>query len=292
VNVDDEVVSKDAMRLATGAVFTQMSAKKGFKTVGEAAVAAMFKELKQLDEGPMPGKPVVQPVDVDTLSQKMQEQAMEAVNLIKVKRCGKVKGRTCANGSKQRKYLSPEVSVASPTVSLEDFLTTILIDAQEDRDVAIFDVPGDYLHAKFPDDKAALMRLRDEFVDIMCDVNPEYEKYVKVIKGTKILYLRVLRAIYGCIESALLCYNLFSSILVQMGFTLNPYDKCVANRMVNGKVIVWYVDDCKVSHVDPRVVTNLVNELKKHFGDLKTSRGNTQTFLGISFKITKDKKLN
>ncbi len=33
----------------------------------------------------------------------------------------------------------------------------------------------------------------------------------------------------------LLWYNLFSSILVQMGFTLNPYDKCIANKMVNGK---------------------------------------------------------
>ena len=42
--------------------------------------------------------------------------------------------------------------------------------------MAIFDVPGAYLHAKFPDDKTVLMRLRDEFVDIMCDVNPEYKK--------------------------------------------------------------------------------------------------------------------
>ena len=293
VNGDNEVVSKDAMRIATGVVFTQMSAKKGFKIVGEAAVAAMFKELKQLDEGPMPGKPVVQPVDVDTLSQKVKEQAMEAVNLIKIKRCGKIKGRTCANGSKQRKYLSPEDSVASPTVSLEAFLTTLLIDAQEGRDVAIFDVPGAYLHAKFPDDKTVLMRLRDEFVDIMCEVNPEYKKYVKVIGGKKLLYLRVLRAIYGCIESALLWYNLFSSILVQMGFTLNPYDKCVANKMVNGKqmTIVWYVDDCKVSHVNPGEVTNLVNELKEYLGDLKTSRGKTHTFLGINFKIKKDKNV-
>ena len=293
VNSDGEVVSKDVMRLATGVVFTQMSAKKGFKTVGEAAVAAMFKELKQLDEGPMPGKPVIQPVDVDNLSQKLKSQAMEAVNLIKIKRCGKVKGRTCANGSVQRKYLSSEDSIASPTVSLEAFLSTLLIDAKEGRDVAIFDVPGAYLHAEFPEDKTVLMKLRDEFVDIMCNVNPEYKKFVKVIGGKKLLYLRVLRAIYGCIESALLWYNLFSSTLVQMGFTLNPYDKCVANKTVNGKqmTIVWYVDDCKISHVDPVEVTNLVNELKEHFGDLKTSRGNTHTFLGINFKITKEKNV-
>ena len=241
----------------------------------------------------MPGKPVIQPVDVDNLSQKLKSQAMEAVNLIKIKRCGKVKGRTCANGSVQRKYLSSEDSIASPTVSLEAFLSTLLIDAKEGRDVAIFDVPGAYLHAEFPEDKTVLMKLRDEFVDIMCNVNPEYKKFVKVIGGKKLLYLRVLRAIYGCIESALLWYNLFSSTLVQMGFTLNPYDKCVANKTVNGKqmTIVWYVDDCKISHVDPVEVTNLVNELKEHFGDLKTSRGNTHTFLGINFKITKEKNV-
>ncbi len=51
-------------------------------------------------------------------------------------------------------------------------------------------------------------------------------------------------------------------MLVQMGFTLNPYDKYVANKMVNGKqmTIVWYVEDCKVSHVNPGEVTNLENE--------------------------------
>ena len=45
-------------------------------------------------------------------------------------------------------------------------MSTLVIDAHEKRDVAIFDVPGAYLHAKFPKDKLVLMRLRDEFVDI------------------------------------------------------------------------------------------------------------------------------
>ena len=49
------------------------------------------------------------------------------------------------------------------------------------------------------------------------------------------LYLKVARAIYGCIESALAWYNMFTEILMDMGFTLNPYDKCVANKMINGK---------------------------------------------------------
>lgn len=257
----------DVMRSALNVIFTQMSAKKGMKLFGESAVAAIIKELKQLYQGSMPGKPVVQPVNVDELSREVKECAMEAVNLIKVKRYGKVKGRTCANGNKQHQYLAPDETLASPTASLEGFITTLLIDAYEERDVAIFDVHGAYLHAEFLKDKTVLMRLRDEFVDIMVKINPEYAKYVKVINGRKVLYLRVLRAIYGCIELALLWYNLFSVTLVKMGFTLNPHDKCVANKMVNGSqlTIVWYVDDCKVSHRDPKVVTKLIEDLKKNW---------------------------
>ena len=56
-------------------------------------------------------------------------------------------GRTCADGSSQRQYLKQDESVASPTASLESIITTLLIDAHEGRDVAIFDVPGAYLHA-------------------------------------------------------------------------------------------------------------------------------------------------
>ena len=42
-----------------------------------------------------------------------------------------------------------------------------------------------------------------------------------------------------------------------MGFEINPYDPCVANKMVNGAqcTVYWHVDDLKVFHVDEAVVT-------------------------------------
>ena len=48
-----------------------------------------------------------------------------------------------------------------------------------------------------------------------------------------------------------------------MSFTLNPYDTCVANKIVNGKklTILWYVDDVKISHVDEEVVEATIKEL-------------------------------
>ena len=190
-----------------------MSATREIQLFGEQAIAAMFKEFKQLDTGVVPGKPVIAPVDVDQVSPQARKAALEAVNLIKEKRDGKIKGCTCANGSQQRRYLRDDESVASPTVFLEAILCTLLIDAFEERDVAIFDVPGAYLHAKMPKDKQILMKLRNTFVDIMCNVNPEYKKYVRFENGKKVLYVQVMQASYGCIQSALLWYDLFSSTL-------------------------------------------------------------------------------
>ena len=80
-----------------------------------------------------------------------------------------------------------------------------------------------------------ILKLRGHFVDIMCDINGEYRQYVRYEQGKKVLYLKVLRAIYSCIESALLWYNLYTQTLKAEGYILNEYDRCVANKNINGK---------------------------------------------------------
>ena len=121
-------------------VFTQMNAKKGFRKYGKVAVSAVIKEFWQLVHGAFPGKKVVKGVDPKTLTEEEKQQALDAVNLIKEKRTGEIKGRTCANGSKQCLYLKENKSVASPTVSLEGLITLLIIDAYEGREVSSFDV--------------------------------------------------------------------------------------------------------------------------------------------------------
>jgi hypothetical protein len=178
--------------IANSVMFTQMNAKKGIKLFGERAVAAMFKEFRQMNEGPMPGKPVFGPQDASKLTPLQKKMTLEAVNLIKEKRCGKIKGRTCANGSKQKRYLKTDESVYSPTVSTEALLGTLIVDAKEKRDIAIYDIPGAYLQTELPPDKEIHMRLRDEFVDIMCEVNANYLPYVVYENGKKVLYVKIL----------------------------------------------------------------------------------------------------
>ena len=103
-----------------------------------------------------------------------------------------------------------------------------MIDAYKERMISIFDISSAYLHAK--------MEHKDKFVDLMCEPNSKYIPYVKVINGRKVLYLMILRVLYGCIESALLWYNLLCKMLQEMGFVeINPQNKCVAKKTVNGE---------------------------------------------------------
>ena len=46
----------------------------------------------------------------------------------------------------------------------------------------MFDVPGAYLQTDLPDNKFVLLKIENEFVDIMCEINEEYKKFKN--KGT------------------------------------------------------------------------------------------------------------
>ena len=71
------------MQLVTDIIFTQMSANKGFKKYEQLAIAAIIKEFTQLNNGTVPGKPVVRPVNVLTLTPLEKHEALSTVNLIK-----------------------------------------------------------------------------------------------------------------------------------------------------------------------------------------------------------------
>ena len=93
-------------------------------------------------------------------------------------------------------------------------------------------------------DNLVVMRLVGEDVTLMCEVEHSFREHVVREGGKDVLYLRLDKALYGCVQSALLWYNLFSKTLKAMGFVLNRYDPCVANTVFNNKqcTITWYVD--------------------------------------------------
>jgi hypothetical protein len=90
--------------------------------------------------------------------------------------------------------------------------------------------------------------------EIMVKTAPEiYRKYIYVGANTKpVLYVKLQKALYGCLRSELLFYLKLLKDLEDRGFKMNPYDPCVANKIINGKkiTITWHVNDLKLSHAD------------------------------------------
>ena len=164
----------------------------------------------------------------------------------------------------------PREEAASPTISLESIMALLLINAYEERDVAIFDVPRAYLHADIPKAKFAILKIEGDFVVIMCDVNPDYIPSIRYENGKKVLYVKILKALYGIIESALLQYTLFLEVLQKEGFMLNPYDSCVANKVINNKRCTTgqYIDDNILPHVDSKVADQVLATIEGYFPGL------------------------
>ena len=185
---------RELASMAVNMMFNQMTATKGIKIFGERAVAAMVKEYQQLNDMMVIGR-----TNPDKLMSDDKRRALLAINLIKEKRCGRIKGRAVADGSTHRKFV-PREEATSPTASLEAQMAALLIDVHKDRDVAIFDVLGAYLHADLPEGKFVLLKIEGQFIDIMCEVNREFH-------GKKTLYVeRLVKALYSMIKSALLVF--------------------------------------------------------------------------------------
>jgi hypothetical protein len=119
----------------------QMSMQRGLKVFGEDGVAAVKKEMLQLHE-----RKVMQLKPATELTREQKKEALAYLMFLKRKRCRKVKERGCADGWKQRAYTSRE-DAASPTVATESVFLTAVIDAMENRDVAVVDVPGAFMQA-------------------------------------------------------------------------------------------------------------------------------------------------
>ena len=68
-----------------------------------------------------------------------------------------------------------------------------------------------------------------------------------------------------------------------MGFEVNPYDPCVAKKMINGSqmLVTWHVDDLKVSHKESTEVTTFTRcwETNNSHG-LSVTRENIHSYVG------------
>jgi hypothetical protein len=173
-------------------------------------------------------------------------------------------------------------------------MLTCVIDADENRDVAIVDIPNAFVQTVVEDEKdRAFIQICGPLVDILVTIAPDvYEEYVTIgKKAEKQLLVQCLNALYGTMVASLLYYKKFVKSLRSKRFKLNPYDPCVANKQVDGEqlTVCFHVDDCKISHLSPKVVSDTIDWLRSEYenvfedgsGLMKVHRGKTHKYLGM-----------
>ena len=179
---------KDIFKRLTGAMFSQVSKcgkfaqtnfNEGVKRRGDNYVEAILVELSQLDN-----MAAFTPLMINGLSNKEKKMALNLLIFIKKKRSGKIKDRVVVDGIKQRSTVSKEDAV-SPTVQLESLVILLLIDATENRDVAVSDVVGSYLLAETK--YHIIVKLTGKAMDMLCKANKKYEKFVTMEKRRKVM---------------------------------------------------------------------------------------------------------
>ena len=85
----------------------------------------------------------------------------------------------------------------------------------------------------------------------------------------------------------------FGRILAEsIGVKVNPYDPCVANRIVNGKqhTVTLHVDFLKSRHVDSKVNAQFLEWLKTKYasdeiGEVKVMRGKKHDYLAMTLPV-------
>ena len=121
--------------------------KAGLKVFGNEGLKAVTSEIRDN----LHGRGVIEPVLIKSVNFNIRKNSLSYLMFLKRKRCGKIKARGCADGRKQREFISKE-EASSPTVSTHALMATCLIDAIEGRDVATIDIPGAFLQAEMDED--------------------------------------------------------------------------------------------------------------------------------------------
>ena len=166
-----------------------------------------------------------------------------------------------------------------------------VVDAWEHRKVAVLDVPGAFMQVAM--DEIVHVRFQGEMVDKLLEIDHDlYTSYVTVEKGEKVMYVELLKVLYGTLWAARLFWEKLQAKLVNdWGFMPNRYDSCVVNKMVDGKqlTMAWHVDDLKVSHEKEEVLDEFIGMMQNKFGQdapLSISCGPVQDYLGMTLDFS------
>eukprot|EP00957_Ditylum_brightwellii_P043642 3308607-Ditylum_brightwellii.AAC.1 len=187
-------------------ILTQYHISKGLKAFGDEGKNKVLNGLKQLHD-----RMVLDPKDPEKLTHEEKNRSLQYLMFLTKKRCGRIKGRGCADRNKQRSHI-PKDDASAPTVAIESLMLSCLIDAKEGRDVAIIDIPGALMQADI--DEIVHMKFEGTMAELLTKLEPKmYRKYLQDEKGKPLIYVQLKKALYGTLRAALLFWQNLSATL-------------------------------------------------------------------------------
>jgi Reverse transcriptase (RNA-dependent DNA polymerase). len=199
----------------------------------------------------------------------------------------KLKGRLVADGRSQDRKLYQDKE--SKTAAMESILLSLGVASMKMMRMAKCDVGGAYLNAYIEEGDEIFMMLGPQITKVLLKYFPMLEEYIE--EGDDRLIVRILKAMYGLVQSAALWYNVLTKFLLKLGFKKNDKDNCVMHkRTADGKlfIIVLYVDDILMLCEDEREIDWLIGGLEKEYKEVSVERGDELSYLGMVLKRKDD----
>ena len=178
----------------------QMPMRRGLKLFWTEGISAIKTELQQLHD--------LKVMEAKLLTTTQRREALGYLMFLKRKRSGKIKARGCADGRPQRAYI-PQEDARAPTISTEAVFMTAVINAMENRTVAVVDIPGALMQADM--DPGVYMRIDSAMAELLMEIDYDmYHPHMVKEKGKPVIYVELLKALYGTLRAAHLFWETLS----------------------------------------------------------------------------------
>ena len=195
----------------------------------------------------------------------------------------KLKARLVANGAQMDP--STHTDLSSPTVSLTFLLMEVVMAARERRKVATMDVGNAFVKATMDGEEEVFVNLDQISAALLIQIDPTFERFLNERMEMTVL---LKKALYGCLQSARLWFELLVKELMAFGYTQNPVEPCVLNKDIGGmqSTLLLHVDDIMVLSQVAEEISALYKHLESRFGKVTLHEGVKHNYLGMTFDFS------
>ena len=275
MNLRNTYVPAGNFNITSKAGVEKYGAKRSFK--------AQFKEIKSLVEnGTFEG------ILPKNLTKTQKKKIIRSFVILKENfnaegDLEKLKARLVANGAQMDPTTFADVS--SPTVSLTFLLMMVVIAARERRTVATMDIGSAFVKASMDGEDEVLVHLDQLTSALLIKIDPSFQKF---LNDKSEMTVKLKKALYGCLQSAKLWFELLVKELMDFGYEQNYVDPCVLNRLVDGKqsTILLHVDDIMILSETSGESKDLYAYLESKFGKVTLHEGVKHNYLGMTFDFS------